>query len=189
MLDILLTQLDVWNDFKEKDASVSERVKLASLDGNIERLQRKRRIESVELVEEESTILLIIGEGGTLIFSYPFTDEWERDEELFSNFLSAFTSFSDEFFSEELDRVKFGQYTVLMASVGSYSVCYLYKGQTYPAKQKLTKFTDSLRSKTDIWQLLNRFYQTSQVLELKDSPSLESLIEDIFIKKVPELQI
>jgi len=187
--DTLLTQLDVWNDFKEKDAPVSERVKLASLDGNIERLQRKRRIESVELVEEESTILLIIGEGGTLIFSCPFTDEWERDEELFSSFLSAFTSFSDEFFSEELDRVKFGQYTVLMESVSSYSVCYLYKGQTYPAKQKLTKFTERLQNTTEIWQLLERFYQTSQILELKDSPPLESLIEEIFINKIPELQV
>ncbi|MHA2281266.1 MAG: tetratricopeptide repeat protein, partial [Promethearchaeota archaeon] len=87
--DTLLTQLDVWNDFKEKDAPVSERVKLASLDGIIDRLQQKRRIESIELVEEESTLLLIIGEGGTLIFSCPFTDEWERDEELFSSFLSA----------------------------------------------------------------------------------------------------
>ena len=186
--DTLLTQLDVWNDFKEKDAPVSERVKLASLDGNIERLQRKRRIESVELVEEESTILLIIGEGGTLIFSCPFTDEWERDEELFSSFLSAFTSFSDEFFSEELDRVKFGQYTVLMESVSSYSVCYLYKGQTYPAKQKLTKFTERLQNTTEIWQLLERFYQTSQILELKDSPPLESLIEEIFVSKIPKAQ-
>jgi hypothetical protein len=186
--DTLLTQLDVWNGFKEKDAPVSERVKLASLDGNIERLQRKRRIESVELVEEESTILLIIGEGGTLIFSCPFTDEWERDEELFSSFLSAFTSFSDEFFSEELDRVKFGQYTVLMESVSSYSVCYLYKGQTYPAKQKLTKFTERLQNTTEIWQLLERFYQTSQILELKDSPPLESLIEEIFVSKIPKAQ-
>jgi hypothetical protein len=185
--DTLLTQLDVWNDFKEKDAPVSERVKLASLDGIIDRLQQKRRIESIELVEEESTLLLIIGEGGTLIFSCPFTDEWERDEELFSSFLSAFTSFSDEFFSEELDRVKFGQYTVLMESAGPFSVCYLYKGQTYSAKKKLTNFTQRLHNTADLWLLLEKYYQTSQVLEPKDSPLLESLIAEIFLTKNPEI--
>ena len=187
--DTLLTQLEVWKDYKDKDAPVSERVKFASLEGNIDRLQRKGGIESIELIEEESTLLLIISEGGTLIFSFPFTDEWERDEELFSSFLSAFTSFSDEFFSEELDRVKFGQYTVLRESVGTYSVCYLYKGQTYPAKKKLTKFIERIQNTTDIWKILDKFNQTSQVLELKYSPPLESLIEDIFINKIQEVQV
>ncbi len=182
--DKLLTQLDVWNDFKERDAPVSERVKLASFEGIIDRIQQKRRVESIEVVDEESTLLLIIGEGGTLIFSCPFTDDWVRDEDLFSSFLSAFTSFSDEFFSEELDRVKFGQYTVLMESVGAFTVCYLYKGQTYPAKQKLTKFTERLQTATDIWQIIEKYYRTSRVLELKDSQPLESLIDEIFISKI-----
>ncbi|MHA2399791.1 MAG: tetratricopeptide repeat protein [Promethearchaeota archaeon] len=182
--DTLLTQLDVWDDFKEENASVSERIKLASLEGITDRLQQKRRIESVEVSEEESTLLLIIGEGGTLIFSYPFTDEWVRDEDLFSSFLSAFNSFSDEFFSEELDRVKFGQYTVLMEPVGTYNVCYLYKGQTYPAKQKLNKFIERIQTATGIWQNLEKFYQTSRVLELKDSDPLKSLIDEIFISKI-----
>jgi tetratricopeptide (TPR) repeat protein len=185
--DTLLTQLDVWKDYKDKNAPVSERIKLASFDRNIDRLQRKGGLEPIELVEEESTLLLIISEGGTLIFSCPFTDEWERDEELFSSFLSAFTSFSDEFFSEDLDRVKFGQYTVLMESVSPYSVCYLYKGQTYLAKQKLSKFTEMLQNITEIWQLIEQYYRSSQVLELKDSPPLRSLIEEIFINKIPEV--
>ena len=53
-------------------------------------------------------------EGGVLVFSYPFSNKWDRDNELFGSFMSAFTSFSDEFFSEGLDRVKFGQYTVIL---------------------------------------------------------------------------
>lgn len=74
-----------------------------------------------------------------------------------------------------------------MEPIGSFSVCYLYKGQTYPAKQKLTKFTKRLHNATAIWQLLEKFYQTSQVLELKESPTLESLIAEIFPRKSPEI--
>lgn len=158
-------------------------MKLASIDSVVDRLQRTRAVDPPILVDEQSTLLLIIAEGGILIFSYPFTDEWKRDDELFSSFLSAFTSFSNEFFSEGLDRVKFGKYTVLMESADSFTICYLYRGQTYPAKQKLTKFIKGIQNATSIWQLLEKFYQTGQVLELKDSPPLKTIITEIFIKK------
>ncbi len=88
-----------------------------------------------ELLDEISVPLLIVLEGGVLVFSYPFTDEWKHDNELFGSFLSAFTSFSDEYFSEGLDLAKFGQYTVFMKSIANFSVCYLFKGQTYLAQQ------------------------------------------------------
>ncbi len=68
-----------------------------------------------------------------------------------------------------------------MQSVGPFSICYLFKGQTYPATQKLTRFTEQIQNITSIWQTLEKFYKTSQVLELKDNPSLESLITEIFI--------
>ncbi len=142
-----------------------------------------------ELVNEEPVVLLIITEGGVLIFSYSFVDEWERDNEMFGSFLSAFTSFSDEFFSEEFDRAKFGQYTVLMESLPNFSLCYLFKGQTVLASQKLAKFAERIQNTTTIWETLEKFYKTNQVLELKDSPSLKSLITEIFIEKSIELNI
>jgi hypothetical protein len=95
--------------------------------------------------------------------------------------VSAFTSFSDEFFSKGLDRVKFGDDTLLLQTVDDFSIGYLYKGQTYPAKQKLTKFTEEIKNNASVWQTLEKFYQTSQVAELKDLPQIETLIKDIFI--------
>ncbi|MFX1344356.1 MAG: hypothetical protein ACFFAI_04565 [Promethearchaeota archaeon] len=68
-----------------------------------------------------------------------------------------------------------------MESIGSFSVCYLYKGQTYAAKQKISKFTEAIQNNTSIWPILEKFYKTSQILELKDSPFLEHLITTIFV--------
>lgn len=178
--DKLVEDLETWQNFKKTQVSMSKRIKLASIDGVIDRMQEKRAIDPPELVAEQATLLLIIAEGGVLVFSYPFTDEWKQDDSLFSSFLSAFTSFSDEFFSEGLDRAKFGQNTVLMESIGSFSVCYLYKGQTYPAQQNLSKFTEAIQNNASIWPILEKFYKTSQVLEIKDSPFLEHLITNIF---------
>ncbi|MHA2038235.1 MAG: tetratricopeptide repeat protein [Promethearchaeota archaeon] len=181
--DNLLEQSDIWGDIIKKNAPISDRIKLASINGVIDRLKGKRAVNPPEMVDEQPTLLLIIAEGGGLIFSHPFTEESKRDDTLFSSFLSAFTSFSHEFFTKGLDRAKFGDDFILMQSVGPFSICYLFKGQSYPATQRLTRFTEQIQSTASIWQALERFYKTSQVLELKDNPSLDSLITEIFIDK------
>ena len=178
--DKLLDQIDVWDKVKKEEAPISERIKLASTSGVIERIQGKRAVDTPELVDVQSTVLLILAEGGVLVFSYPFSDKWRIDEDLFSSFLSAFTSFSTEFFSKGLDRVKFGDDMMLMESIGSFSFCYLFKGQTYLARQKLTKFTEEVQNNKSLWQNLEHHFKMNQVLELKESPQLESLITEIF---------
>ncbi|MHA1930989.1 MAG: tetratricopeptide repeat protein [Promethearchaeota archaeon] len=179
--DKILDHLNDWDNLKDRDAPISERVELASLNGNIERIQRKRAIDPPDLLKEDPMLLLIIAEGGFLIFSYPFTDEWKFDDELFSGFLTAFNSISDEIFAVGLDRAKFGQNTVLMESVANFFVCYLFKGQTYVAQQKLRKFSEQIQNSAQVVDTLNKYYETSQVLELKDLPSLGSLVTEIFI--------
>jgi tetratricopeptide (TPR) repeat protein len=180
--DLFLRQQDIWNNYSKTNVPISDRINLATFDGVLDQIRGMRSVEPPELENESPILLLIISEGGILIFSYPFTAEWRRDDELFSSFLSAFTSFSAEYFSEELDRAKFGDFTVLLETIDDFSVCYLYKGQTYPAKQKLTKFIETLQKDPSIIRDLNDFSKTSQVLEIKDNSSLEILIKDIFIK-------
>ncbi len=186
--DILLEQLSKWKNMKEKEPPLSERIELSSFEGVIKRLLETRTTDPPEVIEEDPILLMILAEGGVLLFSYPFTDEWKRDNQLFGSFLTAFTSFSDEFFSEGLDRVKFGQYTVLMETVDNFSIGYVYKGQTYPAKQKLKYFVEKIQKSALIWQTLEKFYQTSQVIEFKDFPFLEAFITDIFAGNIPQFK-
>jgi tetratricopeptide (TPR) repeat protein len=185
--DNLLEQVHNWDNLRSKDAPIAERIKLASVNGVIDQMQGRGVIQTPENVEEEPVLLLIAVKGGVLLFSYPFAEEWKFDDDLFSGFLNSFSSISDEIFSEGLDRAKFGQYTVLMNSIGDFSVCYLFKGQSYLALQKLTDFSRQIQDKPNIWQTLEKFYKTSQVLEIKDIPPLESIITETFISKNPEL--
>jgi hypothetical protein len=178
--DKLLTQLDKWEEFNKINAPLSERIALASLDDSVELIQRKRVIKAPELTQEEPVLLLILTEGGILLFSYPFSDEIKINDELFGGFLSAITSFSDEVFSEGLDRAKFGHYTVLIKNLIGFSFCYIFKGQTYLAKKKLSNFTENFQKNTSMMQTLKKFNQTSQVMELKDFPFLEGFIRGIF---------
>ena len=162
--------------------TLSERMNLASLDETLDLMQGKREIFAPKLINEVPILLLILTTGGLLIFSYSFADEWKFDSGLFGGFLSAFNSISDEIFSEGLDRVKVGQHTVLMESLANFSLCYLYKGQTYLAKQKLANFKRILQENASIEQILEKFEKTCQVLQIKDFPFLKPLITQIFIK-------
>jgi len=183
--DNLLGQLDVWENLKKTNAPLSERMNLASLSGSIEDLIETQGTKIPEVFKEQPVLLLILIEGGVLLLSYPFTEEWKSDNELFGSFLTAFMAFSNEFFAEGLDRAKFGQYTVLMETISKFSICYLYKGQIYLAKKKLEYFIERLQNVPSIMQTLDKFYETSQVIELKKFPFLEGFITEIFMSKNP----
>jgi len=158
----------------------SEDIKQAS-----SKIKKEKEFKPTLAVEEDPIVLLILTAGGVPIFSYPFADEWKFDDELFGGFMSSFSSISDEIFSEGLERAKFGSYTVLMKSVSNFSICYLFKGQIYLAKQKLTKFVERIQDSTSIWKTLNKFQKTSQVVELRDIPVMESLLTEIFLVNNP----
>jgi hypothetical protein len=157
--------------------------KRAKIEDSLFFFTEKPKEDKDELIDEDPVLLLIISEGGVPIFSYPFMEEWKRDNEMFGSFLSAFTSFSDEFFSEEFDRAKFGQYIVLLEPLPNFSVCYLFRGQTQLALQKLTKFAARIQDTTNVWETLEKYYKANQILELKHIPQLKSIITEIFIDK------
>ena len=160
---------------------MSERIKLASIEGVLDRLQGKRAVESSVLKPEIPVLLLIITQGGVPIFSHSFKDKIPVTDELLSGFLSAISSFGGEIFSKGLDRAKFGDYTIHIQSAGPFSVCYLFKGPTYSAKLKLTQFNEEIQSKASIWEKLNKFFQSGRVAQLSNIPLLEHLIKTTFV--------
>jgi hypothetical protein len=178
--DHLLEELKLWESFKKTQASVPERLKLASIDGVMERLQGKRAIEVPESSVEESILLLIMDKSGVAYFNHSFIGDWDFDD-LFSSFMSAFNTFSGEIFSNSIDRVKIADNTILIKPIEPFLACYVIKGQSYPAQQKLTRFSDAIKASPEIWKALNRAAKTSEMLELDNPPSLGSTVNEIFV--------
>ncbi len=182
--DNYLEKLSEWKGLKEREAPISERLKLASVEGVLERLQGKRVIEPPELVEEEPIVLLIMDKSGISYFNYPFKEDWDFDW-LFSSFMSAFDTFSSEVFSESIDRIKIGENLILVNPIESFLVCYVIKGQSYPGLQKLNRFSKAIKENTEIWETLNRAVKTGEVLELDKPQSLGVVVNEIFIQQIP----
>ena len=181
--DELLKQINLWEKLKESGASLSERWKLAGVNDQMENMVRKRMIGVPEASEENPVTILIITEGGTQLFSHSFIEEKEFESYLFSGFLTTIDYFMKEMFSEGLDRFIFGNYTLLMKSVAPFFICYIFKGDSYYAHQKINYFIDHIQKEDDIWQNLLKSFQINQSIHLKDIPLLESLITETFITK------
>jgi len=180
--DELLRQIKIWENLKESEASLSERWKLAGLNEQMESLVRKRMIAVPETSEEDPVTILIITEGGTPLFSHSFIEEKEFESYLFSGFLTTIDYFMKETFSEGLDRFIFGQYTLLLKSVAPFFICYVFKGESYYALQRIKYFIENVQ-KEGIWQNLIKLFQTNRSIHLKDIPLLDSLITKTFITK------
>ncbi|MFX0080907.1 MAG: tetratricopeptide repeat protein [Candidatus Hodarchaeota archaeon] len=181
--DLLLEQLSLWKNLKKRGAPISERIKLSSFDKFIDQFKKYPEIKALELVDEQPILLIIISEGGIPAFSNSFTKDWSFEDGFISNFLTAFNIFSKEVFSKGLDRAMFGEYMLIMEPVGSFSVCYLFKGQSYVAKQKLIQFCHRVQNTASIWKTFEDFHKNHQAIVLSENLTLESLIMEVFMKR------
>ncbi|MHA1883586.1 MAG: tetratricopeptide repeat protein [Promethearchaeota archaeon] len=186
--DEILKQLNTWESLKESNSSLKERMEFARLNEQIENMIQKRVIEAPELIDEDPVLLLVVSEGGIPVFSQSFIEDPSFEDYLFGGFFSAINSFISEKFSEGLDRASFGDHTLLMNSISPFLMCYVYKGQSYLAQQRINYFIDELKNDKAVWETIENFYQINKEFQVKDIPSLESLIKDIFIDKTIQLE-
>jgi len=181
--DAFLKQQNVWENMNKDDVNLVERIELSGINQQMDSMLRKKEIEFPKVSDEDPVVILIVSESGEVIFSQSFTESWTFEDDVLGSFLSAINSFSDELFSEGLDRAVFGQYSILMKSASPFLVCYLFKGESYLAQHRIRHFVDRLQNDHLIWETFNQFYQTNQVIQAKDIPTLNPLITEIFIDK------
>lgn len=177
--DELLKQLNKWEGIKESDTTLSDRMKLANLSEQMDRLIHNEALELPELTDEEPIVLTIISKSGISYFNHSFRQDWDF-ESIFSSFMSAFNIFSSEIFSESIDRIKIGENLILINPIDTFLVVYVIKGQSYPGLQKLHLFSKAIKENTKIWTRLKNSTQTGEVLTLSNPPSLGTVINEIF---------
>ncbi|MFW9773960.1 MAG: tetratricopeptide repeat protein, partial [Candidatus Thorarchaeota archaeon] len=181
--DDLLKRLNLWERLKETEAPFSERWKLARLDEQIKNMAKKRKADVPKLSDEEPVFLLIASEGGIPFFSQSFIQDKKFEDHLFGGFFTAINTFINEIFSQGLDRASFGEYTLLMNSISPFLMCYVYKGQSYSAQNRIKSFIKEIKSNKELWDDFNKFYHMNRKINIRDIPTLEPLIQEIFIQK------
>lgn len=178
--DQLLTKLDVWKSMKKESVSLFHRLDNSNLTTHIAQLLRKMPRESINLENEEPILLTIMKKEGPTVFTHPFINEWKVNSQLFGGFLSAFNSFSGEFFSTSVDRARFGEYTLLMYSLTPFILCYVIKGNSYVAQKRLELFAETIQQHIDLWEDILQTARLNNTILLDQFPRLKDLINEIF---------
>jgi len=138
----------------------------------------------------ESPILLVImARSGVPIYTKIIEQEWKVNEELFSSFLSAFNSFSEEVFSQQLDRANFGKYTILITGTPPIMTCYVFEGQSYSVQQKFSKFNTILQRNEELWKKFKLSERTGRVIQQNSNPTLERLVDHFLNNDLDKFQL
>jgi tetratricopeptide (TPR) repeat protein len=187
--DQLLNQLDLWENIRISKAPLNERIELARLNDQMVQMLRKRMVEPPKPEAEQPVLFAIMTKEGDMVLSSPFTADMTIDEAQFAEFLSSCNTFCDQIFSESFDRVKFGQYTILITAVDPFCVYYMFQGHSYSAQQKLTHFSETFSKNPTIMDMLEKNVDENKVIAINEHPSLEELIVESFLSDPQKFQM
>jgi len=183
--DKLLDELNTWEKLKREGIPLAERIKLSGINEQMESMVQKR-VKGPPILETEQSInITVFSNTGYMAFSYRFTADSTFDEKIIGNFISM----SGQMGTESLDRLRFGNFTVLLNALGSFSICYVFMGQSYSAGQKLNNFTEAVKENKSIIEVLNKAIRTGQQIKLSDNPDLEELITNSFMADPSKFQL
>ena len=177
------TQGEQINFSAEEKLRIAQRLDEINIETQLNEMLHKNKFVIPELNDEDPVLIMVMTDSGLPIYSRCFKEEWNVNEQLFSGFLSAFNSFSDEIFKKGFDRGVFGDYSILMNSIENFMISYIFLGQSYLAKQRFTKFTEKIQNTDTIQKKLIHSKNTGLVLYPKDIPELEAQINEIFVQK------
>jgi len=179
--DNLLEQLDSWENLKETSAPLTERMNLAGINEQVEKMITKHVSVSEKVKAELPIVLMIIQQNGSPMLIKHFTSDKVIDEAYLGEFFASFNKYCSQIFSKTFDRVKLGQYTALINALNGFSVCYLFHGKTYSAQQKLKFFSEALIKDNLIMGVLKDANNNEKTIELSDNPLLEEMIRKSFL--------
>jgi tetratricopeptide (TPR) repeat protein len=182
--DVLLDQLDTWEDFTLKLPTIAEKLELTHIEDKLEEIIKRRTVATVdtEIGEEFPVIFLILSLEGTIIFSEQFDESLtpQFKEEVLKNVREYVPQ---EKTSEKMGRFRIKDYVCLLKDFEGLIFCYLFIGKSYSGVQKLEKFTKVLSKKTLITNILVESLDSQKSLEYDDRLKITEILDNVFLKE------
>ena len=179
--DQLLEQFKQWEELIAKDASISERVKVANLEELMGWMARKREIK-IDKKEDEPVMILLVSESGLPIYCKQFGQTKELQDMLISGFLSSINTFVKEAFDAPgmIRRIMHDDYTLSFDLIEPILFCYVYEGPSYTAMKKLDKLIIQV-FESEVWPALEEVGKKGYKLKNGEIAQMEGVIEEIFL--------
>ena len=199
--DILLGQLDLWEQFTKQLPTVAERMELTHIESVLNEMVKGRGIvfPEGEVEYEEPILLSILSETGATLYLEQFDPELGRD--LIEKFwYSIIKRVKEEVKTGSLERMLFQDYTCLVKKLESLSFCYVFAGQSYEGIKKLEEFSQLVYGTSLVWEELEELSKIAlstkfdletfvasgdrdQPLEYSSQFIINQYVDNIFLRK------
>ncbi len=136
-----------------------------------------------DLYQDIPILFLILGSNGTLLFSIEFSEDISVNPYLISNFLSAIQTFSQEVFSQVINRMKIGEYTVILMPYRTLLFVYAYKGSSYASLKKMKLFLEQISVNEGILNSLEQSSLFARPFNSTIQQILTKMVENIISNK------
>ncbi len=124
-------------------------------------------------------IFQIFKPNGIPIYTKSFNDENIVDGSILGGFLSSLNIVLSQYFSEKLDRVRFGDYTAILQSFNDLIILLVFKGQSYSANQLVSTFISRANQSPEIKNFLSKAAEMSRTIYTGDLKQFDELLYDI----------
>lgn len=180
--DKLLDQFDKWQGAYNQKISISERVDLAQIEDLVIKLIQRVNIEVPDLDEEIPIQLIILKETGVPMVSVNFYAKKQFKSELLKKLIETINSFLFGRFSEieDIERIKYEDYTIIIRKIGSMFFCYVFKGHSYYSLMKLGRFIEKITITSPVWNTLNNVIDNPRKMSKSIKTMIEGLAKEIF---------
>ena len=153
------------------------------LNDEVVRMVNKRTVELPKLQDEEPVLLIIVYEGGVTVFSQKFSQREMIDEMFVGGFLTAIDAFMHQTFATggSIERIKHQEYTLMLKGENPLLFCYVFKGQSFSAIQKLDTLIRDLRKSQTMWSALTN--NIGEQIDATEKEMIEDLASKIFLSE------
>ncbi len=150
------------------------------LNGDVIRMIDKRSVDIPKLQAEEPVLLIIVYEGGVTVYSQKFSQKEMIDEMFVGGFLTAIDAFMHQAFATRgsIERIQHQEYTLLLKVEHPLLFCYVFKGQSFTAIQKLDAIIKEIKKSPSIWQALTN--NLGVELGITENELIEELANQVF---------
>ncbi|MBN1329977.1 MAG: tetratricopeptide repeat protein [Candidatus Heimdallarchaeota archaeon] len=178
--------IDLLKDHSEKPTILSQTQDISSkteiqVNNEVAKMIDKRIVEIPKLQNEEPVLLIIIYEGGVTVFSKKFSQKEMIDEMFVGGFLTAIDAFMHQTFATggSIERIQHQEYTLLLKGENPLLFCYVFKGQSFSAIQKLDQIVQELKKSPTIWTALTN--NLGEQLTAVEKSLIEELADQVFL--------
>ncbi len=180
--DMLLQQTTQWEELISQKPSLPDILNFTNISELLERMTTKQLKEVPEQPPEEPVYILIMGKNGLTLYSRSF-QESQVHEQLIGGFLTAVQNVGTEILAgtESLDRIMYQEHTIALKGRDPLMSCYVFKGPSFLALQKLEQFLDTVQELPAVWKGLCAHAIRGIGLAAAEEEMLEHQVNVIFL--------